>query len=267
MNNLIRQQYLDAIGIQSWQQKSSMDDAMPESLEDDIPDIIAQPQPVVEQEPQQVVKQEPQPLVKQQSQQVSPEPQSSIIEPEPSAQEAQPFKTESPISDPVSSPDSNLIAEVQAESKSTSSEKTERPEDIETAQPDLELNQAIKNCKLCPGRQTCLNALAGQGNNNASVFIISEAPNAEEDRAGHYLTEQTMSLFQSMLRSINAQDDYFFTGIIKCHSLSEFLISEDEINHCASFLHAQITHTKPSVLLVLGAAQAQTMLQSKQSFN
>ncbi len=248
MDNHLRQQYLDAIGIQVWQLKSAVDSDTPVSLDEDVHEFISEPQPVVEHEPQSLVEQKPQSVVvEQETQQVSQEPPSFISKPEQLSQAPQ-------LSEPVS----NLKIKEPVEAKLTP---------VERVEPDSEFVQTIKNCQQCPGRQTRLNALAGQGNNNASVFVISEAPNAEEDRFGHYLSEQSMSLFQSMLQSINSYDDYFFTGIIKCHSLTDFLISEDEINHCASFLQSQIEQTKPSVLLVLGAAQAQTMLQSKQSFN
>lgn len=267
MNNYIRQQYLDAIGIQSWQLKSAVDNDILDSLDDDVLEIIEESQPVVEQKPQQLAP-EPQQIIQEPLSVVEQEPQPRIIDPEQFAPEPQPSKPEPSISEPASNPVSNLIIkeqeQEQVEAKATT---VERVEIVDIVESDLELDQTIKNCKQCPGRQTRLNALAGQGNSNASVFVISDAPNAEEDRAGHYLTEQSLSLFQSMLHSINSHDDYFFTGIIKCHSLSDFLVSEDEINHCASFLHTQIEQTKPSVLLVLGAAQAQTMLQSKQTFN
>ena len=40
MNNNIRQQYLDAIGIQSWQLKSALDNERLDGLDDDLPEIV-----------------------------------------------------------------------------------------------------------------------------------------------------------------------------------------------------------------------------------
>lgn len=237
MNNLIRQQYLDAIGIQSWQLKTAVDNDISDILEYEAAEIIAEPPPVVKKEPQ-----------------------SFIIEPEQFLPELL-ADHQSPVSV------SHLAVKAPVETKSTTVETLEKNEEFEFVDSDSELYQTIKNCKQCPDRQTRLNTLAGQGSKHASVFVISEAPNAEEDRSGHYLTEQTLSLFKSMLHSINSYDDYFFTGIIKCHSLSDFLVSDEDISRCASYLHTQIEQSKPSVLLVLGAIQSQTMLQSTQSFN
>jgi len=130
-----------------------------------------------------------------------------------------------------------------------------------------ELEQSIHDCKLCSNRQTRLNAIAGQGNESASVFVISEAPTAEEDRYGHYLNDQTTLLFTSMLKTINANTDYFYTGIIKCYSFSEYLVNEQEVLQCQKYLHTQINQVQPAVLFALGATQAQSLLQTKVSFN
>ncbi len=130
-----------------------------------------------------------------------------------------------------------------------------------------DLKQSIQDCQLCSNRQTRLNALAGQGSESASVFIISEAPTAEEDRYGQYLNDQTAQLFVSMLETINIVTDYFYTGIIKCYSFSEYLVNEEEVLKCQKYLFTQIQQVQPSVLVALGAAQGQSLLQTKISFN
>lgn len=251
MNNNIRQQYLDAIGIQSWQLKSALDNEQLDCLEDDLPEIVEDPQ-LIEQEPQPVI-QEPRPVI-QESMKIIGESQS--------------FKN---TFQPVITEAIDQILDKTQEEKGIKETVKDSVQDStiisEGVASDSELVRAIKNCKQCSSRQTRLNAVSGQGNSNASVFVISEPPNAEEDRSGHYLTEQTMPLFDSMLQSINANDDYFFTGIIKCYSLTDYLFSEDEISHCSSYLQMQIEQTKPSVLLVLGAIQAQSILRSKKCFN
>ena len=132
---------------------------------------------------------------------------------------------------------------------------------------DPELIHSIESCKLCASRTTRFKPLVGQGNAGAAVFIISEPPNAEEDRAGHYLTEPAQSLFQSMLVTMDLSDRYFLTGIIKCHSLEQFLVTEQEVNNCAAHLHHQLEQIKPSVLLLLGSSPSQMILQTRESFN
>lgn len=137
----------------------------------------------------------------------------------------------------------------------------------DTNELDSILVQSILSCHQCTARTGRHNALVGQGNKNASIFIICDAPGAEEDLAGHYLTEQTQSLFQAMWKSIGADKDYYLTGIIKCYSMENYLVDESELNNCANFLYAQLEQVKPDLIVVFGAAQAQAILKTSQSFN
>ena len=129
-----------------------------------------------------------------------------------------------------------------------------------------ELTQAILDCRLCPDRTTRQNALPGQGSDNASIFIISDSPNADEDRVGHYLTGQNETLFKAMLNAVDLTSDYFLTGLVKCFSMEQFLLSEEDIEHCSSFLHQQLSQVNPSVVVIFGVAQAQSLLKSRDSF-
>jgi len=140
-------------------------------------------------------------------------------------------------------------------------------EDPVVTELDSKLCQTIKHCQLCASRTKRLNALPGQGNSQASVFFISEPPNAEEDRSGHYLTGQAQTLFHAMLESIGLNEQYFLTGLIKCHSSEQFLLTDEEVKNCATHLQAQLQEIKPTVLIVFGAVQAQMVLQTEQSFN
>ena len=70
-----------------------------------------------------------------------------------------------------------------------------------------------------------------------------------------------------MLHAVELENDSVLTGIIKCYSLEEYLITEDEINNCRSHLIAQLEQVKPKVIVALGPVQAQAILNSNESFN
>jgi uracil-DNA glycosylase len=127
--------------------------------------------------------------------------------------------------------------------------------------------QSIQDCRLCTSRTNRLNALVGEGTTHASVVIITDAPTAEEDRSGHYLTGQLQSLFQTMFATIDLNESYFLTGIIKCFSLNQYTVNEQEVQNCSSYLNAQVEQIQPTVLVVFGVAASQMILQTKQSFN
>jgi len=273
MNHSLRQAYLDAIGIQNWHLKSvaqdTVDDAQlrskPESSDDhshfdiaeNIPDIIFEP------ESKNVV---PPPDKIESVSAMNPVEQQSTKELESEAQ--------ADISEAIELHQENKAQKQQKEHEDQEAESTivakapiVTPSVSVNTEMDSELLQSIQSCQRCPTRARRLNALVGQGNIDASILIICDAPNAEEDRAGHYLTGATETLFQAMLKSVDLGNDYFLTGIIKCHSLENFLVEASELINCADFLSAQLKQIKPDLVVVFGAAQAQAVLTTSASFN
>ncbi len=145
------------------------------------------------------------------------------------------------------------------------------PEDIVSEAPipldsDSELAKKIQQCHTCQSRSQRLNTLAGQGSETSSIFFISDAPDADEDRAGHYLSESSAMLFSAMTDSIGITQDYFYTGIVKCHSLQDFVVSEADIEHCSAFLAQQIIQLKPELIVILGINPARALLQTVETF-
>ncbi len=260
MNHFIRQQYLDAIGIQSWQLKSAVDDQLPELIDD----YSYPSEPDAE-----LIESKPESVSQELNRQSEPESdgRSELIT-EPVITESEP-ETFTKNIDTVRQPPDIIEPQNQPQPlKPADSISAEAPSiDPQSSELDPDLEQSIQSCKQCSKRQTRSNALSGQGAKHAPVFVVSEPPTAEEDRAGHYLSQQSLTLFQSMLQCIDLNDKYFFTGIIKCYSLTDYLFSDDEITHCAPFLQSQIELIQPAVIYVLGAKQAQSILQTKQSFN
>ncbi len=132
---------------------------------------------------------------------------------------------------------------------------------------EAETFQHIESCDLCSSRKNHLQVLTGNGNADANVFFVCEAPTADEDREGHYLTDDVQSLFSKMLDTISISKQYFFTGLVKCHSLDEYLVSQDNINNCSEHLIKQLEEFKPKVIVLLGSVQAQSFLKSSETFN
>jgi len=111
------------------------------------------------------------------------------------------------------------------------------------------------------------NAVVGHGNPDARIFVISDAPGMHEDRQNNYLINSSKVLFEQMMQSISFSDDYYFTGIIKCFSLENFIYSDEDISNCSIYLHQQIKLVKPDILFVLGVKPAQILLKTQKSFN
>lgn len=251
MNSSLRQYYLTAIGIRSWQLKSTADT-----------DFIEWENESLEEKKSLVVSHES--LVE--NQQPLAEDQEPSADKKPSAKDQKPSADKKPLV--VNQEPSALNQKpVAAQNLEAKAENISAPEIPDISPFDVELINTIEACNVCSNRQSRLKPLIGEGNTNAAVFFISDAPTAIEEREGHYLTGDIQFLFNSMLRVIGLENDYFFSGMIKCYSLKEYLISEDEINHCRTHLIAQLKHIKPKVIVALGPVQAQAILNTNKSFN
>ncbi len=281
MNQNQRQQYLEAIGVQNWQLKSTPDYSEQNTSVDEV-DVLSYEVNEPVQSCETVNKfQTKEPRVEQslEEQAYGSTPSENqnltnelIVRPSgPNASIEQPntlFESPTAIDTHESSTMLQPIINESHERENLQSEEVVSVSPIvKTVKIVTELEQSITHCKQCANRQTRLNALSGQGNSKASIFIVSEAPTAEEDRSGQYLNQQSALLFDAMFQSIDSTDDYFYTGIIKCYSFSDYLFTESEVAQCAPFLYTQIEQIQPSVLVIFGAIQAQAILQSKNSFN
>lgn len=240
MNDRLRQEYLSTIGIQSWQLRTSRqtDTVLLPNMDDS----------------------ESEPGVK------------LNVEENDAQKDAQRTVDLSTLTEPLSEKQTAVEADIitaqhidtlpQAQTSGSPEPETTLEQKRETP-----LSQSIQNCKKCPGRTGRYNALVGQGKSNARIFIIGDAPTAEEDRIGHYLDGQAGTLFEAMWRSINLLDDCFYTGLVKCYSLENFLVDDSEWDNCGQFFNAQIKEVSPDVLVIYGGVPAQRILNTEKSFN
>ncbi len=248
-DNLMRQYYLDTIGIQSWLLKTTIDsieyvDEEYEAIADEKSAEKAEVQleakaekiEKVEQLVEQSIKQSVKPPVKK----VIDKPIEPIVE----------LKTQENIEEKT------VVVE-----HSEVSISEQQPKNKPLLMPE------ITACQQCSSRLSRLNVLLGQGNPQAQVLIIGLPPNAEEDRTGQYLSEQSQTLLDKMMAAVDLQDHYFYTGILKCYSLEQLLISPEDWLHCKKHLWAQIVQIKPRAIFVLGTISAQQILTTEDSFN
>ena len=132
---------------------------------------------------------------------------------------------------------------------------------------DAKALKKIAACTLCDSRKNHCQVLSGEGIAAADIFFICEAPNADEEREGHYLPGEVQSLFYKMLDVISIKNNYFITGLIKCHSFDNYLVTDEEIKNCSTHLIEQLEEFKPKVIVLLGVTQAQAILKTPKSFN
>jgi uracil-DNA glycosylase len=118
-------------------------------------------------------------------------------------------------------------------------------------------------CGLCPAR---INAVPGEGNPNARLFLVGEGPGATEDAQGRPFVGQAGNLLNGILEAIEIpRDSVYITNIVKCRPPQNRKPLPDEIAACMPYLHRQLEIVRPKVILALGSTSAEAMLGVRRS--
>ncbi|MCD6121349.1 MAG: uracil-DNA glycosylase [Spirochaetales bacterium] len=115
------------------------------------------------------------------------------------------------------------------------------------------LKEQIKSCSKCRLSETRIKALPGEGNLNAKIMLIAQAPGAEEDRSGKMFTGPSGKVLDELLK-INRikRDSLYMTNLVKCFLPKYRKPKQDEINACSPYLDEEIEIVNPEVLVTLG---------------
>ncbi len=126
------------------------------------------------------------------------------------------------------------------------------------------IRELIGDCTRCKLSPTRKNIVFGQGNPNAKLMFVGEAPGADEDeqglafvgRAGQLLTD----IIEKGLKL--SRSDVFIANVLKCRPPQNRNPEPDEILSCQPFLEQQIAAIKPRVLVGLGKFAGQWLLKT-----
>ena len=117
----------------------------------------------------------------------------------------------------------------------------------------LTLVEQIRGCTLCPLSETRTKAVPGEGNEDADVMFIGEAPGLNEDRQGRPFVGAAGGVLDQLLSSIGlARPDVYICNMLKCRPPENRDPLEPEIESCSPYLDRQIELVDPSVIVTLG---------------
>jgi uracil-DNA glycosylase len=125
-----------------------------------------------------------------------------------------------------------------------------------------ELKEKYKDCTACKLNQGRIKFVYGEGNPEADILLIGEAPGAEENITGKPFVGKAGQLLTQMLQAINLQrDEIYITNTVKCRPPGNRNPQPEEILACSTYLAQQINIINPKLILLLGKVAAQTMLK------
>ncbi len=124
----------------------------------------------------------------------------------------------------------------------------------------------VKDCTLCGLSQTRTQTVFGQGNPDARLVFVGEAPGYEEDKRGEAFVGRAGQLLTKMIEAMGlSRDAVFICNVLKCRPPGNRDPMADEILACSPYLREQIATIQPEVLVTLGAPASKTLLNTAES--
>lgn len=116
-------------------------------------------------------------------------------------------------------------------------------------------------CELCATRTK---TVPGDGNPNAKIVFVGEAPGADEDAQGLPFVGRAGKLLGNIIVAMGLRrEDVFICNILKCRPPGNRDPKPEEIVKCIGYLQKQLEIIGPDIIIALGAHAAKTMLDSK----
>jgi uracil-DNA glycosylase len=128
-----------------------------------------------------------------------------------------------------------------------------RPDAAARREQMVEVYQEASGCLRCPLSETRTRVVFGNGNADADLMFVGEAPGAEEDRQGLPFVGRAGRLLDSMLEGIGlSRKEVFVANVLKCRPPGNRDPQPNEIESCRPYLHRQVELIEPRVVCTLG---------------
>ena len=149
--------------------------------------------------------------------------------------------------------------------KNNAGEEAIKTKSVNREEELLALYEEMKNCRRCPLGKTRKNLVFGQGNPNAQIVFVGEAPGADEDEQGlPFVGKAGQLLTDIIVKGMKmARGEAYICNILKCRPPGNRNPLPEEIERCEYFLQRQLKIIKPRVICALGKFAAQTLLKTE----
>lgn len=117
------------------------------------------------------------------------------------------------------------------------------------------LLKTVNKCQLCGLSKCRKKSVFGEGDPNAKLMFIAEAPGASEDELGKPFVGLSGQLLTKIIENVLKikRNEVFITNIVKCHPPKNRPPTSVEIEACKPFLIEQISLIQPQIIITLGA--------------
>ena len=136
---------------------------------------------------------------------------------------------------------------------------------INNGDKKMKIDDVIKDLKDHKSnlQKTAKNLVVYDGNLNAKVMLIGEAPGRDEDQQGIPFVGRAGQLLNKMLLAINLQrEDVYITNVVNWRPPDNRTPNDEEILEFLPFLQRQIDIIKPKFIFLLGGVAAKAILST-----
>lgn len=135
----------------------------------------------------------------------------------------------------------------------------------QTVQTLAELKAALLAFEGCALKYTATNLVFGDGNPQARVMLIGEAPGADEDRLGLPFVGQSGQLLDKMFATIGlTRETFYITNIIPWRPPGNRQPTPAEAEACLPFVRRHIDLVNPDFLILVGGTATKTLLGGRE---
>ncbi|WP_419512073.1 uracil-DNA glycosylase [Methylobacterium fujisawaense] len=127
-----------------------------------------------------------------------------------------------------------------------------------------ELERILADFDACPLRFTAKNLVFADGNPEARVMFLGEAPGADEDRIGKPFMGRSGQLLDKMMKAVGLDRTSAYIGnIVPWRPPGNRNPTPQEVAVCRPFVERQIELVDPDIIVCLGAPATQTLTGTK----
>ncbi len=132
------------------------------------------------------------------------------------------------------------------------------------------LREEIGDCRRCKLSNGRTNIVFGEGNADAKIMFIGEAPGREEDTQARPFVGEAGQILTSLIGNMGkasglnfTREDVYIANIVKCKPATNRDPHDDEIAACLPFLERQVELIAPRVIMALGKIASHTLMGLK----
>ncbi len=125
------------------------------------------------------------------------------------------------------------------------------------------LEEQILSCQMCLLWKGRKNAVPGEGNLEAELMFVGEAPGRDEDIQGRPFVGRAGQLLTKIIEAMHfKREEVYITNVVKCRPPENRTPHVEEVETCKTYLLSQIEMIQPRVIVSLGKVASDFFIRS-----